>query len=105
MTTSRFELSLVVAGRLGPYNVLTEEAVRGLADRLSDGAQIPVRLPSGELRLGTVIAGTVEVVETQPDRFLLKAAAMLRTDDAAPVAGAAAFSTAVGHVIDERTRP
>lgn len=77
MTTHR--LTLTVAGKLGPYDVLTEEAVRGLADRLSAGSQIAVRLPTGELALGT-ITGEVTVDELTPGRYAVHADADL--DDA-----------------------
>lgn len=68
-------LTLTVAGRVGPYEVLTEEAVRGLAEKLAlDGEHVvPVRLADDSLALGQLDPATVEVVELTPGRFALHA--------------------------------
>lgn len=72
---TRLRLTVAVTGRLGPYEVLTEEAVRGLADRLASSAApiIPVRLPDGELALGELDPATITVDELTPDTFVVHA--------------------------------
>lgn len=90
------QLTLAVVGRLGPYTVLTEEAVRGLADRLYDGSQIPFRLPDGRLVLGSLI-GEVTVAELTPGQFAVRADVLISDDLAAlPAELAAADALTAG---------
>lgn len=107
MSVDRLPLTLSVIGKLGPHDVLTEEAVRGLAERIGDDSPIPVRLPNGELRLGYTIPGTVTVVELTPGRYAVKGEAMLRTDDDGPalLAGADAVSAAAQDLLDASPLP
>lgn len=61
--------TIAISGKLDRFNVLTDEALEGMAERMrADDREhvLPFRTDAGELAVGTYDPTTVEVVELAP---------------------------------------
>lgn len=79
-------MTLTVAGRVGPYDLATEAAVRGLAEKLQTPEEhvVALRLADGTIGIGLVDHETVTIDELTPGIFAVRADVEYDDDLGAP---------------------